>query len=125
MDVAGIAAFGSAATALAGSLALPVLERSGMRDPIVNLVTVALAVLAIAMLGVTFTNDDYLNDGRSVWDISDGRRRLLLISAVMLAAAGALLSASARRRRALTVWVPLATLLIVAVNYTAIASTLE
>lgn len=95
-----------------------------MRDPIVNLVTVALAVLAIAMLGVTFTNDDYLN-GRSVWDISDGRRRLLLISAVMLAAAGALLSASARRRRALTVWVPLATLLIVAVNYTAIASTLE
>ena len=55
-------------------------------------------VLAVAMLGLAFTDDDYLNDGRSVWDISDASRRLLLMAAVLLAAAGAVLAGLARRR---------------------------
>jgi len=96
-----------------------------MRDSVVNLVAFALGVLAIAMLGIAFTDDDYLNDGRSVWDISDGSRRLLLVTAVLLAAAGAALAWLARRRRSLMFWVPFTTLVVVFVDYLAIGSTLE
>lgn len=91
----------------------------------VNLLTFALGVLAVAMLGLAFTDDDYLNDGRSVWDISDGSRRLLLMAAVLLAAAGAVLAGLARRRRSLMFWLPFTTLIVVFVDYIAIGSTLE
>ena len=124
---AGLAAFGSASTALVASLAMPAVGRSWgwMRDTMVNLVAFALGVLAIAMLGLAFTDDDYLNDGRSVWDVSDGSRRLLLMAAVLLAAVGAVLAGLARRRRSLMFWVPFTTMVVVFVDYIAIGSTLE
>ena len=106
---------------------MPAVGRSWgwMRDTMVNLVAFALGVLAIAMLGLAFTDDDYLNDGRSVWDVSDGSRRLLLMAAVLLAAVGAVLAGLARRRRSLMFWVPFTTMVVVFVDYIAIGSTLE
>lgn len=125
MNVAGVAAFASAAAALLGSLALAAVGRTAMRAPIVGLVAVALGVLAIAMLGWTFATEGYTSDGRTVWQVSNGLRRLLLLVAVILAGGGTTLAVVARRRRRLTPLLPLATLLIVFVDYLAFAYTVE
>jgi carbon starvation protein CstA len=123
--VSGVGFFGAAALALLCSLTLPALGRSRMRQPVVTVIAAALLVLTVSLIVYTFASESYKNDGRSVWEAFDWRHRLLLTVAIVFAASTAGLSVATRRHRSLSTWLPMATFLVVFLDYIAVGTTLE
>ena len=124
MDATGSIAVGSCTLALVSSLALPVVSNR-LRVPVAVAVAATLCVLTAAMLAYAFAGEGYTNDDRTVWEVANWARRLLLLAGITLAAGAKAIAAMGRRRRWLTLWVPTATVVVVLVNYLALASTVE
>jgi carbon starvation protein CstA len=125
VELSGLGFFGSAVLSLLGSLAIPAISRTRMRGPVVVVVAVALLALTVSMTVYTFASESYKNDGRTVWEAFDWRHRLLLSAGMVLTAVATALAAAARRRPHLTTWLPMSALLVVFLDYLAVATTLE
>jgi hypothetical protein len=124
VDAAGIVVFGSLVLTLLAAMVLPVTRQPDRRRVVATAVAAGFGLMAIGMVAFIVSEDDYFDDGGSIW-AHHSSSRALLIGGVAAALGSTALAAWARRRPTMAALVPLAAIITVALNYVALASTTE
>ena len=124
VDTAGGLAFALCALALVMAVGLPALGPR-LRLPVVDAAVAVLAAVTVATVVYAFGAEGYTNDGRTVWEVSNWPRRWLFLAVILLGAAVTGFAVLTRKRLQLVPFLAGAMIVVVALDYAALASSVE